>query len=229
MPNEYTPKATVTLKDVGPGFNASKVLGGFNNTYRIKRGKLNASVAFSDKTFTPLALSEVQKLKDTVATCDYKLAKRVTLNTKYELGTKKYQVGGTWDGKMLNKVTQLKGWYTNKDNLAAGEATVALNSKAKANVTFNQQRVLSAKCTLTKGKFTAEPSYNFPKKAPAVSVTARVHGPDTLKLAYDIKSEGTTLEYAHKPFKFTVATTAGKSLKFAKPTFSATYENTISF
>lgn len=78
-----------------------------------------------------------------VGQLDYKVTSNVTANTKYELGPKKYQVGATWDGKVANKVTQVKGWYTNKDNLVAGEATVSLNSKQKANVTFNQQKVSS--------------------------------------------------------------------------------------
>lgn len=52
---------------------------------------------------------------------------------------------------------------------------------------------------------------------------------DTVKLSYDIKSEGTTLEYVHRPIKVTATTTVGKSLKFAKPTFSAIFENTYTF
>ncbi len=82
-----------------------------------------------------------QVLQDVVSTLDFKVNKKVTANSKYELATKKYQVGATWDGKLANKVTQVKRWYTNKDNLVAGEATVSLNPKNKANVTFNQKQV----------------------------------------------------------------------------------------
>lgn len=69
-----------------------------------------------------------------------------------------------------------------------------------------------------------------PQSAPAVAVTKKVGKKgDTVKLSYDIKSEGTTLEYVHKPIKVTATTTVGKSLKFAKPTFSAIFENTYTF
>lgn len=44
----------------------------------------------------------------------------------------------------------------------------------KANVSFNQKNVLAAKYTLTKGDYTAEPSYNFVRKAPAVAVTKKM-------------------------------------------------------
>lgn len=47
-------------------------------------------------------------MKDMVATVDYKAVKNVTLNGKYELGTKKYQAGATWDGTLAKKGTTLK-------------------------------------------------------------------------------------------------------------------------
>lgn len=187
---------------MGPGFSFGKsVLGGLVTTFRLRKGKANASLQVSNNTFTPIG--DVKKFKvrcalevtegrathasatwrshvvpftqlhqapgtrrshaagaatsrlfltspptlchaqDVVGQLDYKVTSNVTANTKYELGPKKYQVGATWDGKVANKVTQVKGWYTNKDNLVAGEATVSLNSKQKANVTFNQQKVSS--------------------------------------------------------------------------------------
>lgn len=86
----------------------------------------------------------LQSLKDVVATLDYKVPKGpkgVTVNTKYELGTKKYTLGATWDGKLGGKASTLKGFYTNKDSKFAGEATVSVNKSQKANLVFNQDKV----------------------------------------------------------------------------------------
>ncbi len=84
-----------------------------------------------------------QTLKDVVATVDYKVPKikGTVLNTKYDLGTKKWQAGATWDGTVANKASTVKLWYSNKDSKVAGETTVAVNKDQKANVTFNQNKV----------------------------------------------------------------------------------------
>ncbi len=63
------------------------------------------------------------------------------------------------------------------------------------------------------------------QSAPAVAVTKRLNK-DTLKLSYDIKSEGAALEYNRKPVKVTLSTSVGKSLRVAKPTLAVVFENT---
>jgi hypothetical protein len=77
-------------------------------------------------------------LQDVTLTGDYKISSDVTVNTKYELGPKKYQLGATWNGKVAGKATSLKTWYTNKDNIAYGEANIAINKSQKA--TFNMSQ-----------------------------------------------------------------------------------------
>ena len=74
-------------------------------------------------------------------TADIKLDSAVTANTKFEFGPKKYTIGATWNGKLANKASTLKAFYSDKDNLVAGEATVSVNKAQKANVTFNQNQV----------------------------------------------------------------------------------------
>ncbi len=59
-----------------------------------------------------------------MGTVDYKVPHGFTLNSKYELGPEKYTVGATWDGTISNKGTTLKLWYSNKDNLVSGDATL---------------------------------------------------------------------------------------------------------
>lgn len=76
-----------------------------------------------------------------MVTTDIKLDSAVTANTKYEFGPKKYTLGATWNGKLASKASTLKAFYSNKDNLVAGEATVSVNKWQKANVTFNQNQV----------------------------------------------------------------------------------------
>lgn len=68
------------------------------------------------------------------------------------------------------------------------------------------------------------------QKAAAVSVTKKVGKSDTVKLAYDLKSEAAAIEYSHKPIKLVLGTTVSKS-KFgvAKPSLSAIFENTYTF
>lgn len=80
-------------------------------------------------------------------------------------------------------------WYSNKDRLVNGEATLNVAKGQKVNCTFNQDKLLTAKYTYVKGDITAEPSYNFVRKAPAVALTKKMGSKDTLKLSYDIKSE----------------------------------------
>mmetsp|Transcript_16299 Transcript_16299/g.40565 ORF Transcript_16299/g.40565 Transcript_16299/m.40565 type:complete len:227 (-) Transcript_16299:661-1341(-) len=219
-----TPKATLNVNSIGPGFGKSNVGAGGIATLKWKRSKFNASLALSDGT-----LKSVKSLKDVVLTADYKAPKGVTVNSKYEAGPKKYQVGATWDGNVAKKATTLKAWYSNKDNLVAGEATVNVAKGQKANVTFNQKKVLTAKYTYTKGDYTAEPSYNFTRKAPAVAVTKKLGSKDTLKVSYDIKSEGAAAEWARKPFKVTLSSSVSKKLQVGKPSLSAIFENVYEF
>ncbi|GFR48407.1 hypothetical protein Agub_g10301 [Astrephomene gubernaculifera] len=173
-----TPKGTLTIKDASAGFGKGNVAATGLATLKYKCGGLNASLALSDAS-----VKSIKTLKDVVATADYKVkqVKGTTLNTKYDLGTKKYQVGATWEGSLAKKATTVKLWYGNKDNKVAGEATVSLVKNQKANVTFNQQKVLTAKYTLANGDFTYEPSYNFDKQAPAVAISKK-QGKDNFKL-----------------------------------------------
>ncbi len=55
-------------------------------------------------------IKNIKSLRDIVATVDYKVpkVKGITANGKYELGTKKYTAGATWDGTVANKNTTLK-------------------------------------------------------------------------------------------------------------------------
>lgn len=222
--SSVTPKATLTVSNIGPGFGKSNVGLGGNATLKWKRNKFNASLALSDKT-----VQNAKSLKDVVLTADYKAPKGVTLNSKYEAGTKKYQVGATWDGSLASKATTLKGWYSNKDNLVAGEATVTVAKGHKANVAFNQKNVLSAKYTLTQGDYTAETSYNLARKAPAVAITKKLGAKDTLKVSYDLKSEGASAEWSHKPVKITLSSTVSKKLQVGKPNLSCVLENVYEF
>ncbi|PNH03298.1 hypothetical protein TSOC_010664 [Tetrabaena socialis] len=217
-----TPKATLTVKDIT---NPKGATAAGLATFKLKKGDVNASLALTDQT-----VKNVKTLKDVVATVDYRAPRLrgVVLNSKYEFATKKYQVGATWDGQLLEKPSTIKLWYTNKDNLAAGEATVGVARGQKANVTFNQKKVLTAKYTLAKGDFTYEPSYNFVRSAPAVAVSKK-QGKELFKLAYDLKSEVASLEWTHKPLKVTVASVVSKDLKVAKPSVSAVFENVYSF
>ena len=238
-----TPKATLTLKDIGSGFSTKNVVAGGTSTLKYKRGDFNASLAASDATVKNIKVRAVrgghprrgiraavpshwrlmprdrmlpppkksgpracvapprpaddgggcepepqaqpqqlerlrdargqighrthrslstcglaptppcptlyplwrtQSLRDVVATLDYKVPKGikgVTVNTKYELGPKKYTVGATWDGKVTSRATTVKATYSNKDNKLAGEATLAVTKTQKANVVFNQDKV----------------------------------------------------------------------------------------
>ncbi|GAX77238.1 hypothetical protein CEUSTIGMA_g4685.t1 [Chlamydomonas eustigma] len=225
-----TPKGIITFSKIGSGFGKSNVSTGYSSTFKLKRGKLVAGVSVSDKTFTPFCLSDVQKAKDVTLTGDYKISSDVTVNTKYELGPKKYQLGATWNGRVAGKATTLKTWYTNKDNLAYGEANIAVNKTQKATFNMSQNQLLSAKYTIVQRGFTLEPSYNLVKKAPAISITRKVGKSDTLKLAYDLKSEAATVEFNHRPFKLTLGTSVStKQKKVAKPTVALTFENTYNF
>jgi hypothetical protein len=95
-------------------------------------------------------------------------------------------------------------------------------------VVYNQDKVTSAKYTIVKGDFTYEPSYNFDKKAPAVSV-AKKQGKDNFKISYDLKSENASLEWNRKPIKVTVSSTVSKKGSVSKPTVAAVFENVYSF
>lgn len=221
-----TPKATLTLKDIGSGFSTKNVVAGGTSTLRYKRGDFNASLAASDAT-----VKNIKSLRDVVATLDYKVpkgVKGVTVNTKYELGPKKYTVGATWDGKVTNRATTVKATYSNKDNKVAGEATLAVTKTQKANLVFNQEKMISAKYTVVNNDFTYEPSYNFDKKAPAVAISKK-QGKANLKLSYDLKSENAALEWNRKPFKIVLSSVVSKKPSVGKPTVAASYENVFEF
>lgn len=109
-----------------------------------------------------------------------------------------------------------------------GETTVTVATDQKANVVYNQSKLISAKYTLVKNSFTYEPSYNFDKKAPAVSV-AKKQGKDNFKISYDLKSENATAEWNRKPFKVTVSSTVSRKGSVSKPTVAAVFENTYEF
>ncbi|KAG1661595.1 hypothetical protein FOA52_000770 [Chlamydomonas sp. UWO 241] len=246
--HSVTPKAVMSIKNIGAGMNGNSFVGpALTATYKLKKGRLNASAAVTDmtvlipvnKNYLPLGKGvpgDMAKLRDVNLTCDYKLPKKgpipngLTLNTKFAPGPKHVTAGATWDGKIQNKTTMIKGWWTNKDKKAAGEATMSLNSKNKINTTFTQDQVMTAKYTFVKDSITVEPSYNFPKKAPMVALSKKMKK-FTLKATYDVKPEGLTLELAHGPAKITAATKIGPKAKFGsmKPTVGLTYENVFSF
>ncbi|KXZ51108.1 hypothetical protein GPECTOR_14g9 [Gonium pectorale] len=223
--SSVTPKGTLTIKDLSAGVSSANVGTAGTATFKAKRGDISASLAVSDNT-----VRSVKTLKDVVATLDYKVAKvkGATLNTKYDLGTKKYQVGATWEGDVGKKATTVKAWYGSKDGMFAGEATVVAAKDQKANVTFNQKEVLTAKYTIVKGDFTYEPSYDLPKQAPSVAVTKK-QGKDAFKLSYNLKTEGAALEWNRKPLKVTLSSTVSKNLAFSKPSVSAVFENVYNF
>lgn len=63
-----------------------------------------------------------------------------------------------------------------------GETTVTVAKGQKANVVYNQSKLISCKYTLSKGDLTYEPSFNFDKQAPAVAVTKKQGAKDTIKV-----------------------------------------------
>lgn len=95
------------MAKIGSGMSKDNVSAAGTATLKYKRDKINASLAFSDAT-----LKNVKSLKDVVATADYKLGSGITLNGKYDLATKKYQGGATWEGsvKKLDKNATVKAW-----------------------------------------------------------------------------------------------------------------------
>lgn len=219
-----TPKGTLTLKNIGTDVSIKNVAASGAVTLKYKKCNVSASLALSDQT-----VRSVKTLKDVVATADYKVSqvKGLTVNTKYEFAPKKWTAGLTYDTKVANKAVTVKATYNNKDKKVAGDATLSLCKNQKANVSFNQEKFISAKYTLTKDDYTFEPSYNFDKKAPAVSISKKCCK-DTLKLAYDLKSENATLEWNRKPVKVSVSSTVSKS-GVSKPTVSVVAENVYEF
>uniref|UniRef100_A0A7R9Z0N7 Uncharacterized protein n=1 Tax=Chlamydomonas euryale TaxID=1486919 RepID=A0A7R9Z0N7_9CHLO len=243
-----TPKATFTIKDVGGGLNGSNFIGpGLTATYKLRSGRLAASAAISDRTVVipisqskvPLckgAPSDIAKFRDVVLTCDYKLPKKgpipngVTLNSKLNVGLQHATLGLTYDGMIKGKGVTLKGYYTNSNNKFAGESTVMLNLQNKLNATFSQDALQTGKWTFMQGRTTVEPSYNFTRKAPAISLTRKIRQ-DALKATYDVKSEGLALEWQHNLVKLNVATKIGRDSKFVsilKPTVGVTLEKAFS-
>eukprot|EP00199_Chlamydomonas_sp_CCMP681_P005357 CAMPEP_0119101140 /NCGR_PEP_ID=MMETSP1180-20130426/262_1 /TAXON_ID=3052 ORGANISM="Chlamydomonas cf sp, Strain CCMP681" /NCGR_SAMPLE_ID=MMETSP1180 /ASSEMBLY_ACC=CAM_ASM_000741 /LENGTH=245 /DNA_ID=CAMNT_0007085203 /DNA_START=82 /DNA_END=819 /DNA_ORIENTATION=- len=219
-----TPKACVTLGSLGPGFSRDNVAVAGTSTIKVKRGKCATSLAFSDAT-----LKDVKTMKDLVAPVDYKLPQPLTLNGKFDLGTKKWTGGATLDRTIANKPVMLKLFFSNKDNLVAGETTLAVAKGQKANLTFNQKNLLAAKYTFITGDFTAEPSYNFLKSAPAVAVSRKCSTKDIAKVSYDFKSESAALEWNHKPFKAVLSSSVSKQLSVGKPSVALTYESILEF
>jgi len=220
-----TPKGTITLKSIGAGFGKDSIGTAGVATLKFKKGSLNGSVAFDDNT-----IRNVKSLRGVVATVDYKVpkVKGTVLNTKYDLGAKVWTVGATWDGKLANKAVTQKVTFSNKDKKVAGDTTVAVAKDQKANVVFNQSKVISAKYTLAKGDYTYEPSYNFDKKAPALAVSKK-HGKDSFKVSYDLKSEAAALEWTRKPLKVTLSSGISRKSGVGKPTLAAVFENTYNF
>uniref|UniRef100_A0A7S3QKK9 Uncharacterized protein n=1 Tax=Dunaliella tertiolecta TaxID=3047 RepID=A0A7S3QKK9_DUNTE len=217
-----TPKASVSFKNLGPGFcPKTNTSAGATSKLKLKRGKFTGGLELSDAT-----LNKPKTLTDLVATADLKTCNGVTLNTKYEAGTKKYQLGATWNGTVSDRTTALKMWYSNKNNMVNGEVTVG--KAEKLNVTFTQQQLLNAKYTIPDGDFTYEPSYNFVKESPSLAVTKKLSAKDSLKLTYDIRGHGASAEWARKPFKVNLSSNITKQ-SVAKPTLSATFENTYEF
>jgi len=219
-----TPKSTLTIRSMGADGKSEDVSYASVATFKVKRDKVNASIAFSDAS-----LKDVKSMRDVVATVDFKAPKSVTLNSKYELGTKKYTVGGTWDGNVADRAATIKLNYSNKDNLVGGEATLSVAKGQKANITFNQQQMLTAKYTYSFNEYTAEPSYNFVKKSPALAVTRKLNDKDTLKLSYDVKADAAAAEWNRKPFKVVVSTNISNKLAVGRPSVAATFENVYDF
>ncbi|KAF5826365.1 hypothetical protein DUNSADRAFT_3392 [Dunaliella salina] len=117
-------------------------------------------------------------------------------------------------------------FYSNKNNMVNGEVTVG--KAEKLNVTFTQQQLLNAKYTIPDGDFKYEPSYNFVKESPSLAVTKKMGAKDSLKLAYDLRGHGASAEWAHDPFTINLSSNVSKQ-GVAKPTLSATFENTYEF
>ena len=124
----------------------------------------------------------------------------------------------------------MRNRYGNKDNLVNGDTSLNLNSSQRVNLTWTQKQPLVGKYTLTKGKFTCEPSYNFVTKAPVITVTKKQGKKGTVKVAFDLKSKAGNLELGYSPFKLTLGTSVKTSpFKVAKPNVAAVFENLYSF
>jgi len=190
--NSATTKGTLVLKNLGTDFSLKNTSTSGSATFKVKRDDVTASLVVSDQT-----LRSPQSLKDVTATVDYKVAqvKGLTVNTKYEFSTAKYQAGVTYNTSVANKPLVVKGTYNSKDGKISGDATVTVSKDQKANVVFNQEKVNSAKYTVARDGFTFEPSYNFDKKAAAFSVSKK-QGSDNLKLSYDLQSENAAFEWS---------------------------------
>lgn len=223
-----TPKGNLSLSNIGPGIGTKDIGKGGQLTFKTTKDKLTGSIQLSDGTFSfnNQFINKLRKFQDVIVKADYKVKDSITANGSLDVGLKKYTVGATWDGKIADKKTTLKGWYSTRDDLAWGETTVNVNSQQKAFVSFNQKRLISAKYTINKGTFTAEPGYNFLKSSPSVALTKKLKNKDTIKLTHDVKSESSAVEYNHTPFKVVLSTKLGKSLKVGRPTLAMTFEKT---
>lgn len=76
-------------------------------TLKAKKGKVNGSLQLSHRSVKPKTF---RSMTDVIATLDYSARKDLTLNSTYDLGTKKYKVGATWSGKALKKPVICKAW-----------------------------------------------------------------------------------------------------------------------
>lgn len=217
-------KGTLSISKLGPGMSKGNLSGSILNTIKLKKDKVSASLAFSDRSLHP---PTCKSFTDVVAIVDVK-HKEVTANTKYEAGIKKYTVGATWEPKVADGLTTLKAWYSNKDHQVNGEATITLNKAQKSLITFNSKKLLTAKYTYAKGSMIYEPTYIFPREALAMAVTKKIKS-DTLKVSYDLRSEVASMEWNHKPFKLTLTNSIKKGLPptATKPNLSVIYENTF--
>lgn len=219
------PKAALSLFKIGKGGPESQAVTS-NATVDYKWNSLSGTVYFTDRT-----ASDPKSLRDVLVTADYAVNSQWKVLTTYDCFNKKYRAGTSWDGKLFGKKTNFKAMYAQLDKKIAGETSIWANSSDKATVVASQDRLLSSKLSLVRGKMTFEPGFNFVSKSPSVIVTKKFTGADYVKGSFDLKSKLTTAEYYRTPLKFTLTTTvgAGGLLKVAKPNLAVTIDRTFSF
>eukprot|EP00798_Chlamydomonas_sp_ICE-L_P001777 gene1777-33196_t len=197
-----TVKATLTVKNIGPGLKLSNVSAGINNTIKLKSGDTTLSLLFSDRSLNP---PTAKGFKDVVAKLDYKM-KEITAHTEFDLATKKYLVGATFSPKgATDGMVQTKLTYSNKDNM-----------------------MLSAKYFYTKDSWCFEPSYSFPKAKFAFAVNKKIEK-DTVRMSYDLSNNNAAAEWNHKPFKTTISSVIVPGKQYSKPSLSISAEKVYEF
>lgn len=216
MSNSATGKATVSFTSIdAKALRAESQKAGGTVTLRHARDNgLTLKLALSDAT-----LKDVQSMDGAVASAEYDLNAETKLKGAYDLGARSLSYGMEWNGAVDGRDATLKANYTGK---VSGEASVAVNSSGKATLHFEDFAVTSAKYSLTQGDFTYEPSYNFVKQAPALSVSTS-RGKDTFKASYCLKSETAGLEWNRKPYKVSLSSSVNAS-GVGKPSICASYE-----